>query len=113
MIDRPGRDAPGSPGVELEGLEHAAVDDQFCATDAFIDLLESAGFPLAEIARFVAESDGDESSWRAMTSDKVRQLDEQIEQIKQAQVVLRHQLDCRHEQLDYCPEHRHIGVPDW
>ncbi|QIS03944.1 MerR family transcriptional regulator [Nocardia brasiliensis] len=83
-------------------------DERAVEQVAFIDLLKSAGFTLAEIARFVAQSDGDESSWRAMTSGKVRQLDEQIEQIQQAQVVLRHLLDCRHEQLDYCPEHRRI-----
>jgi DNA-binding transcriptional MerR regulator len=75
---------------------------------AFIDLLKSAGFTLAEIAQFVAPAGRTESGWRAMTSAKMRQLDEQIAQIQQAQVILRHLLNCRHEQLDHCPEHHRI-----
>ncbi|WP_280329350.1 MerR family transcriptional regulator [Nocardia wallacei] len=75
---------------------------------AFIDLLKSAGFTLSEIAVFVAPAAESRNDWRALSSAKLRELDEQLAQIRQAQHVLRHLLDCRHDRLDHCPEHHRI-----
>lgn len=75
---------------------------------AFIDLLKSAGLTLSEIAVFVAPTEGNENDWRALSSAKLRALDDQLAQIRHAQHMLRHLLDCRHDRLDHCPEHHRI-----
>lgn len=75
---------------------------------AFIDLLKSAGFTLSEIAAFVGPTGRPAPNWRAMASSKLRQLDDRIQEIQQAQTALRHILDCQHNRLDHCPEHHRI-----
>lgn len=75
---------------------------------ALIDLLKLAGFTLTEIAALV-ETDGRTApGWRATVVAKLRELDERVQAIEQAQAVLRHTLDSPHDRLDDCPVHRRI-----
>lgn len=75
---------------------------------AFIDLLKRAGFTLSEIAAFVGSTGRTTPDWRVMASAKLRELDDRVQQIQQAQTALRHLLDCRDDRLEDCPVHREI-----
>ncbi|MBC6462667.1 MerR family transcriptional regulator [Actinomadura sp. HBU206391] len=75
---------------------------------ALIDLLKQAGFTLSEIAALVGPSGRTAPNWRAVASAKLRELDDRVQQIQQAQKALRHALDCRHDHLDDCPVHHRI-----
>ncbi|UGT55242.1 MerR family transcriptional regulator [Nocardia asteroides] len=116
LRERTGMAASALRFYERKGLLRASgraggkrcYDERAVEQVAFIDLLKSAGFTLAEIAEFLTPRGSAESGWRALTSEKVRQLDEQVARIRQAQEVLGHLLDCRHEHLDDCPEHHRV-----
>lgn len=75
---------------------------------ALIDLLKRAGFTLSEIAALVGPNGRSAPNWRAVASGKLRELDDRLLEIQQAQAALRHALDNEHERLDDCPVHRRI-----
>ncbi|MCP9952819.1 MerR family transcriptional regulator [Actinomadura madurae] len=75
---------------------------------ALIDLLKRAGFSLSEIAALVGPTGRTAPNWRDAASAKLRELDDRIHQIRQAQKALRHALDCEHDRLDDCPVHHRI-----
>lgn len=61
-----------------------------------------------EIAAFVGPMGRIESNWRTMGLAKLRELDERVQGIQQAQKALHHLLACRDDRLDDCPEHHRI-----
>jgi DNA-binding transcriptional MerR regulator len=75
---------------------------------AFIDLLKLAGFTLSEIADFVDPTGRSAPDWRTMAGAKLRELDDHVQKIHQAQAALRHALACRHDRLDECPVHHRM-----
>lgn len=75
---------------------------------ALIDLLKRAGFTLSEIAALVGTTGRTDPNWRATVSAKLRQLDDRVQQLQQAQKALRHTLGAPHDHLDDCPTHHRI-----
>jgi DNA-binding transcriptional MerR regulator len=75
---------------------------------ALIDLLKRAGFILSEIAVLVGPTGRTAPDWRAMASVKLRQLDDRVQEIRQAQTALRHALSSPHDHLDDCPVHHRV-----
>ncbi|WP_052372122.1 MerR family transcriptional regulator [Amycolatopsis taiwanensis] len=75
---------------------------------AFIDLLKQAGFTLSEIAALVGPNGRTAPDWRAVASEKLRELDDRVRRIQQAQKALRHVLDSPRDHLDDCPVHHRI-----
>lgn len=75
---------------------------------AFIDLLKLAGFTLSEIAAFVGPNGRTAPNWRTLAVAKLRTLDDRVQEIRQAQAVLRHTLAAPDDRLDECPVHHRI-----
>jgi DNA-binding transcriptional MerR regulator len=70
-----------------------------------ITCARSAGFTIAEIARFLAARPAD-ADLRARMAAKSLELDEQIGQLTRLRDSLRHAAGCTHEPLVDCPEFR-------
>ncbi|MBO2452638.1 MerR family transcriptional regulator [Actinomadura barringtoniae] len=68
-----------------------------------ITCARSAGFTIAEIARFLEARPGDELL-RARMADKARELDERIAQLTRMRDSLDHAAVCTHEPLVECPD---------
>lgn len=91
-----------------ERASKRTYDESAVEQVSLIDLLKVAGFTLAEIAVFVGTTGRTESNWREMGSAKLRELDERVEEIQQAQKALHHMLACRDDRFDECPVHHRI-----
>jgi len=68
-----------------------------------ITCARSAGFTIAEIARFLEARPGDERL-RARMADKARELDDRIAQLTRMRDSLDHAATCTHEPLVECPD---------
>lgn len=101
---------------ERKGLLRAAgrdggkrfYDEHAVEQVALIDLLKRAGFTLSEIAMLVGPAGRTAPNWRGLASAKLRQLDDRVQEIRQAQKALRHALDSPHDHLDDCPVHHRV-----
>jgi DNA-binding transcriptional MerR regulator len=69
---------------------------------AFIASARGAGFTIAEIARFLVATPGD-NQLRTRMAAKARELDRDIARLTGMRNVLRHAATCRHEPLVECP----------
>lgn len=70
---------------------------------ALIACARSAGFTVAEIARFLVADPADDG-FRARTATKVTELDEDIARLIRMREGLRHALTCTHQPLVSCPD---------
>jgi DNA-binding transcriptional MerR regulator len=101
---------------ERKGLLRAAgraggkrcYDEHAVEQVALIDLLKRAGFTLSEIAVLVGPTGRTAPNWRALASAKLRQLDDRVQEIRQAQAALRRTLGSPHDHLDDCPVHHRV-----
>lgn len=70
---------------------------------ALISCARSAGFTIAEIARFVVARP-DDSVLRAHLAAKARSLEEEISRLQRMQRSLAHAAGCSHDPLVECPD---------
>jgi DNA-binding transcriptional MerR regulator len=77
---------------------------------ALIACARSAGFTIAEIARFLRATP-DDAVLRARMADKARELEEQIAQLTRMRDSLRHASTCTHEPLVECPDFKQTFQP--
>lgn len=70
---------------------------------ALIGCARSAGFTLAQIARFLVATP-DDTELREHLADKARQLDEEIDRLSRMRDGLRHAATCTHVPLADCPD---------
>ncbi|MFB9833772.1 MerR family transcriptional regulator [Actinoallomurus acaciae] len=70
---------------------------------ALISCARSAGFTVAEIARFLVATPGD-TELRARMAVKARELEDDIARLTRMRDGLRHAAACDHERLVECPD---------
>lgn len=70
---------------------------------ALISCARSAGFAVAEIARFLVATPGD-TELRARMAVKARDLEDDIARLTRMRDGLRHAATCDHERLVECPD---------
>ncbi|ROO86433.1 MerR family transcriptional regulator [Actinocorallia herbida] len=70
---------------------------------ALIVCARTAGFTVAEIARFLASGPGD-VELKARMATRARELDDRIAQLTRMRDSLRHAAGCDHEPLVECPD---------
>ncbi|WP_329234203.1 MerR family transcriptional regulator [Actinoallomurus sp. NBC_01490] len=70
---------------------------------ALISCARSAGFAVAEIARFLVATPGD-TGLRARMAVKARELEDDIARLTRMRDGLRHAATCDHERLVECPD---------
>jgi DNA-binding transcriptional MerR regulator len=73
---------------------------------ALIDVLKRAGFTLNEIGAFVDPAGRVAPDWRDRMRTKIREIDQLIQDLTRARLILEHTVRCPHERLDDCPKHR-------
>ncbi|MEU2253868.1 MerR family transcriptional regulator [Nocardia xishanensis] len=74
---------------------------------ALVTCARSAGFTIAQIARFLTATPQD-AELRAHLVDRAKQLDEDIARLTRMRDGLRHAATCTHEPLVDCPEFKSI-----
>ncbi|MGV9610987.1 MerR family transcriptional regulator [Nocardia xishanensis] len=74
---------------------------------ALVTCARSAGFTIAQIARFLTATPQD-AELRAHLVDRAKQLDEDIARLTRMRDGLRHTATCTHEPLVDCPEFKSI-----
>ena len=78
---------------------------------ALIDLLQLAGFTLAEIRRVLTAQGELAVDWRDQARQKIEDLDRRLAEIELAKTILEHTVRCPHHSLDDCPVFRQ-GIKD-
>jgi DNA-binding transcriptional MerR regulator len=89
---------PATRAGRVRVYDDAAVDRV-----ATVNMLQRAGFTLAEIARLTGPSGAPDDAWRAAIQAKIIELRRAREAIDQASVILEHALACPHPSIAACP----------
>jgi DNA-binding transcriptional MerR regulator len=88
-----------SPAERPGGRRHYAASS--AERVALIRLFQDAGFTLAEIGRLLAAGD-----WDQLLERKLAELDARIADAQRARDLVRHAIDCPHEDRLSCPSFR-------
>jgi DNA-binding transcriptional MerR regulator len=73
---------------------------------ALIRLYQDAGFTLEEIGRMLAASSQGRRGWGDLAERKIAELDARIADAQQARTLIKHALECPHDDLLTCPSFR-------
>ena len=87
------------PRTRIGGRRH--YDEKVLQRLAVIGLLQSVGFTISEIKKLVATRGG-RGRWRELAEDKLDQIDEHIERVRDARDLLVAALACECEEFDRC-----------
>lgn len=68
-----------------------------------MNLLQHAGFTLAEIAQLIGPAHPPDRPWRAAIRAKLAELEQAQAAINQARTILQHALACPHASIAACP----------
>jgi DNA-binding transcriptional MerR regulator len=75
---------------------------------ALIRLYQDAGFRLEEIGRMVAAKSQGRRGWGDLAERKIAELDARIADAQQARTLIKHALECPHDDLLTCPSFRSV-----
>jgi DNA-binding transcriptional MerR regulator len=78
-------------------------DDTAADRVATVNLLQHAGFTLAEIAQLIGPASVPDPAWRAALRAKLTELEQAQASIDQARTLLQHALACPHASIAACP----------
>jgi DNA-binding transcriptional MerR regulator len=81
-------------------------DDSIVEQVALVDFFQQCGLTIAEIAQIVDPSGHVAPGWRDVARARLRSIEEQVEFLERAKVLLEHALRCKHGDLDTCPVFR-------
>jgi DNA-binding transcriptional MerR regulator len=73
---------------------------------ALIRLYQDAGFRLEEIGRMVAARSQGRRGWGDLAERKIAELDARIADAQRARTLIKHALECPHDDLLACPSFR-------
>ena len=73
---------------------------------ALVRLYQDAGFTLEEIGRMLAARSQGRRGWGELAERKIAELDARIADAQQARTLIKHALECPHEDLLACPSFR-------
>ena len=73
---------------------------------ALVRLYQDAGFTLAEIGRMLAVRSQGRRGWGDLAERKIAELDARIADAQQARTLIKHALECPHDDLLACPSFR-------
>jgi DNA-binding transcriptional MerR regulator len=73
---------------------------------ALIRLYQDAGFRLEEIGRMVAAKSQGRRGWGDLAERKIAELDARIADAQRAKKLIKHALECPHDDLFTCPRFR-------
>jgi DNA-binding transcriptional MerR regulator len=73
---------------------------------ALIRLYQGTGFTLAEIGRMLAARSQGRRGWGDLAERKIAELDARIADAQQAKTLIKHALECPHDDLLTCPSFR-------
>jgi DNA-binding transcriptional MerR regulator len=73
---------------------------------ALIRLYQDAGFRLGEIGRMVAARSQGRRGWGDLAQRKIAELDARIADAQRAKTLIKHGLECPHDDLLACPSFR-------
>lgn len=73
---------------------------------ALVRLYQDAGFTLEEIGRMLAASSQGRRGWGHLAERKIAELDARIADAQQARTLIKHALECPHDDLLACPNFR-------
>jgi DNA-binding transcriptional MerR regulator len=75
---------------------------------ALVRLYQDAGFTLQEIGRMLAARSQGRRGWGDLAERKITELDARIADAQQARTLIKHALECPHDDLLACPSFRSI-----
>jgi DNA-binding transcriptional MerR regulator len=99
FYERKGLLAPAGRAGRVRVYDDSAKDRV-----AMVNLLQHAGFTLAEIAAFTDAAPATAQDWRGAVYAKLAELDQARAVIDRASAMLRHALECPHSDIGTCPE---------
>jgi DNA-binding transcriptional MerR regulator len=73
---------------------------------ALVRLYQDAGFTLEEIGRMLAARSQGRRGWGDLAERKIAELDARIADAQQARTLIKHALECPHDDLLACPSFR-------
>ena len=73
---------------------------------ALVRLYQDAGFTLGEIGRMLAARSQGRRGWGDLAERKLAELDARIADAQQARTLIKHALECPHDDLLACPSFR-------
>jgi MerR family redox-sensitive transcriptional activator SoxR len=73
---------------------------------ALVRLYQDAGFTLGEIGRMLAARSQGRRGWGDLAERKIAELDARIADAQQARTLIKHALECPHDDLLACPSFR-------
>jgi DNA-binding transcriptional MerR regulator len=73
---------------------------------ALVRLYQDAGFTLEEIGRMLAARSQGRRGWGPLAERKIAELDARIADAQQARTLIKHALECPHDDLLACPSFR-------
>lgn len=73
---------------------------------ALVRLYKDAGFTLEEIGRMLAARSQGRRGWGDLAERKIAELDARIADAQQARTLIKHALECPHDDLLACPSFR-------
>ena len=73
---------------------------------ALVRLYQDAGFTLEEIGRMLAARSQGRRGWGDLAERKIAELDARIADAQQARTLIKHALECPHDDLLDCPSFR-------
>jgi DNA-binding transcriptional MerR regulator len=73
---------------------------------ALVRLYQDAGFTLQEIGRMLAARSQGRRGWGELAERKIAELDARIADAQQARTLIKHALECPHDDLLACPSFR-------
>ena len=73
---------------------------------ALVRLYQDAGFTLQEIGRMLAAGSQGRRGWGDLAARKIAELDARIADAQQARTLIKHALECPHDDLLACPRFR-------
>jgi DNA-binding transcriptional MerR regulator len=93
-----------SPAERAGGRRHYTASS--AERVALIRLYQDAGFTLAEIGRMLAARSQGRRGWGDLAERKIAELDARIADAQQARTLIKHALECPHDDLLACPSFR-------